>query len=256
MLNFLYKLTYTQLFFLLFTFFLIILIVFSLFIYNINKKFNIINEFYANATVIITIIYSVIAGLLTINVYNQYLQANNIIHNECQDVLNLYEYSKIYNERIKNIIQTELYNYTDNFYKTEINDMKLGIIPIIGKKNLLTIENILINYHPNNLKQNLALNYGLQQLNELKIKREHRILISQNGLNVLLIYVILFLSIILIISHSIFFKQNPIFHFFIGALFIISVTIILSIIIYIDRPFYGNFSISNKPILSLLNKIK
>lgn len=255
MLDFLHKITYTQLFFLIFSFFFIILVIFSFFINGIFHQWNISNEFHGTSIVIFTIIYSVIAGLLTINVYNQYLQANNIINDECQDVLNLYQYSKIYDENIKNTIQKELLDYTNNLYKIEINDMKSSIIPIIGRKNILKIEDILTKYQPNNLKQNLALNYGLQQLNELKIKREQRILISQTGLNILLIFVILFLSIILIICYSLFFKQNFIFHFFIGILFITSVSIIFSIIIYMDRPFYGNFSVSNKPILFLLDKL-
>jgi len=236
-------------------------VIFSLLIIILNKIFTFYTLKYDDNTTtasiasLIGIIYGVLVGLTCLYLLNNQDHALNAAMNEGTAAANIYRESKWLKGPMQHQIQGQLKTYLTNVITVEW--------PMMGKgKNLETGSDTLINKMADEIitypiiakADEIIVTNLLQEINDLFKSRQQRITINNNQLSPE-IWVVVFISTILIIAINYAFKVNFSLHVFALSAFAFMASCVLFLLVTLDRPFQGEFIVEPDTLKAVLNSM-
>ena len=205
----------------------------------------------------ITIIYTIVAGFTILYVYDNFNKSKEAVQQEASIITNLYRYSTKLTNPLRTQIQTELKNYLLFVKNTEWILMQQG--KEISDKGDIIIDKMtrMIDTYQakHDTHEQAAIDDLSKEFNLLYSARETRILLANSALRSD-IWLVLTIGLFFSIAVNYFFGMRFWYHIF----SIIGIAIITSAIFFLimelDRPFRGEFSVTSEPLDTTLNRIK
>ena len=258
MLDFLFQLSDLSIFLLL-TFFTI---AFSILTILLSKRYLFYRLRYRdNATIasissLIGIIYGVLVGFIALYLINNNDHATDAVLREANAVANVYRDSLWLKQPTQEKIHLALENYVSIVTNKEWPLMRLGQNADTGGDLVIeAVSNLLRDYKTTSSSETLIMQDLLTELKTLYNARHERISMSLSELSPELWEVIL-VGTILIIGINYAFRVSFYLHLFAISAFAIMAASMLFLLVTLDRPFQGEFSIEPDPYQSVLTFMK
>ncbi|HVY53238.1 MAG TPA: hypothetical protein VHA13_01825 [Gammaproteobacteria bacterium] len=201
-----------------------------------------------NATIgsissLIGIIYGVLVGFLALYLIDNNDHASDAVRHEANATANIYRESKWLNEPAHKYVHVQLKKYVDNIINVEWPLMKKGKdIDHTGDIIIDDISSHLKNYKIVTQSDAVVMQDILTELKSLNDARRQRIEMSFSQLSPDIWQVIL-IGTILIVGINYAFRVNFYLHLFAISAFAIMAASMLFLLITLDRPFQGEFTV-------------
>ena len=237
--NFIYDHSFTVLFLCMSLFYCIVMIIGLILKYTTKIDVAGDNLYSSHIFSAISMLFSILGGLLLVGVNDTYNAASDAVTKEAQYLINLFKNVGLLGEPVATKIRKHLYNYAINVAEKEYSDMELGKEPKAGWLSLQKAFAELINFKPEGPQETFALNNTITMYDNLTMSRKDRILIAQSSLSNLLYIIMISMSIFMVLILCFFEIKSLSYHIFMLILIIINVSLLISIIKYLDKPFRG-----------------
>lgn len=198
---------------------------------------------------IIGVIYAVLIGFTTMYVFQNFSKADASALREAKIVTTIYYDSQSFAQPTRSAIQKEIKNYLVTVIEDEWSSMAAGK-PLSTKGDLI-IEKLLtlLRQHPpiqsrnndNNI-QELSISEGYKDIKELHNARAERIFMSDAALRKDVWFTII-LGSILLVAYNLGFGMNFRLHMALAIIISTMMAAMLFLILSLDRPFRGDFSV-------------
>jgi F0F1-type ATP synthase assembly protein I len=223
-----------------------------------NQKFSIKfkhNEFIIGFLSLTGAFLSITIGLIIVGTYDNYEQTEDTTRKEVNKLYMLYKNIELLGDKESAVMLENLREYSKYVIHTEWKLQQKGIMPPLSNKPLNAFEEKLKEYHPKT-KKDLTIYRKIIDIYEAYIGlRHYRISIVQDGLPAS-IYVILIFGLIIniLISWLIVNKNKPL-EFVVYTLTGLLAGILVFIIIAMDYPFRGEYSVTPEPFEIFLKNV-
>jgi hypothetical protein len=221
----------------------------SIFFIILNKYFILYKLRYRdNATIgsissLIGIIYGVLMGFLALYLIDNNDRASDAVRHEANAAANIYRECKWLKEPTQQRIKDQIEKYVDTVINTEWRLMQKGHdIDHEGDIIIDNVSEILKNYNPSKVSENLVMQDLLTELKTLNDARRQRIEMNYSQLSPD-IWLVVLIGTILIIGINYAFRVNFYLHLFAISAFAIMAASMLFLLISLDRPFMGEFNV-------------
>jgi len=238
--NFIYDHSFIVLFLCVCLFYCIVMIIGFIIRYSTKIDLAGDNDYSDTTFSAISMLFSILGGLLLVGVNDTFSKASDAITKEAQYLINLYKNVGILGEPAVSEIRGHLYNYAINVDKKEYTEMQSGKEPHAAWLSLQKAYGVLINFKPEGLQQTLSLDSILKTYDNLTMSRKDRILIAQSSLSNLLYVIMISMSVFMVLILCFFTIKSLSYHILMLIMIIINVSLLISIIKYLDKPFRGN----------------
>lgn len=188
------------------------------------------------------IIYAIIAGFTISYVVNNYNTAAAIVENEANTAGEIFRTAYQLPDPIRSKIQQTILNYVDTVITVEWKDLAHGRQNSAGILILDKLTTDLSAYSPNDFKLQLTEQALFNQLNNLYHLRNERMRIGKASL-ITEQWTLLFVSSLLTILVNCILGMEFRLHIVTQLAVTLMIAGILYLIISVDRPFSGNFSV-------------
>lgn len=254
MLNYLYQMSDVYLFSLLAATFILISMIF---LYLIKWYFPLHLRYQDNAVIgctsaLITLIYGVIAGFATAHLINSNNFAVDALQREANSIVNLYRDSRWLADPAKTIIQKDIKSYLNDIIEVEWPLMNQGkSVSHDGGKTINRISSELSQYKIQNGSEAAILSDMIVVIRNLYDAREQRKLMSDQSLSGT-IWVVIMLGSILTLCISYLYGVNFYLHIFTVICSALIISSVLFLLISLDKPFLGSYTIGPEVYQSLM----
>ncbi len=211
------------------------------------------NETISSISALIGIIYGVLVGFICLYLVNNQNGASNATQREADAAANVYLYSQWLKQPVQQTVQKDLQGYINLVINQEW-PLMAAFKPINQQGDFIIkkIFNDLIQFTPTNPTETIVMQNILNEVKELHNARHDRINVSNTTLSPELWGVIL-VGTILIIAINFAFRVNFYLHLFSIGVFSIMAASMLFLLVTLDRPFQGEFSVEATPMVAALN---
>lgn len=253
MLNYFYQMDNVSLFIILGGFFSIISII-SLFLikwyFPLHLRYQ-DNTVIGCTSALITLIYGVIAGFATSHLINSSNFAVDALQHEANAIVDLYRNSRWLADPIKTSIQNDIKSYLADIINVEWPMMNQGkTISHEGGKTINRISSELSQYKIQNGSEAAIVSDMIVVIRNLYDAREQRKLMSDQSLSGT-IWVVIILGSILTLCISYLYGVNFYLHIFTVLCSALIISSVLFLLISLDKPFLGSYTIGPEVYQSL-----
>jgi len=243
--------------FLILTSFTMLLAIFFIFL-NRHFFFHVLrykdNEIVSSVSALIGIIYGVLVGFVCLYLLTKFDHAAQATQAEANVVSTIIRRSALLSPQIQLLIEKDLQQYVE-----EVINIEWPIMADFGKINqkgdliLIDLINALKDYKPETEVQKIIFQDLITtSIKELYTARHTRIMLSYLELGGDMWYVIL-IGTVLIIASNYAFRAHFYLHLFVNIIFAIMAGSMLFLVVSLDRPFQGGFSITPEPFQEILD---
>jgi Protein of unknown function (DUF4239) len=191
------------------------------------------------------VFYSITIGLIAASVWAKYDSCEDIVNEEATNIEALYADFRNYPDSTAKILTAELKDYTKYVIEVAFPMQKKGLLPKVGTIKAYHIQNTLYKFSPKNNRESALHSEALGKYNSLLEVRRKRLSNVQSGLPNTLWYVIFFggfLNLLICTFFSVHNKRlSMLLLSILAALFASSIFLIVTL----DYPFRGDFSINS-----------
>ena len=254
-LEYIYSIPNLLLFFIIF----IVVAMISIFcLYIINKLMPLKFRYAENTSIgfvsaTIGVVYAVLAGFIILYVMNNYDKASDITTHEAEMVAKTYRNAEQLPNTKRDQIQNSMRDYINTVIRVEWPTMSKDKINPSGQVILEKLSSVLNTYKPDNQHELLSLEMIIGDLDELYNYRQQRIEISETALSGdlwILLVIVTFLTIIMSCMIGVEIRLHIVLQIIVALM----VSAMLFLIISLDRPFLGYFSIQPTAYQVILQK--
>ncbi len=187
---------------------------------------------------------SITMGLIAVGTFDNYNNADSIVSTEASALSALYSDAQMFEKPEKAQMTDQLKIYTKYVIEEAWPEQQRGIVPVKGNEITQKFQEMLRNYQPESNRDQIAYAELLGQYNGFLEKRRDRLIAVKQGLPAS-VYVVLLLGLLvnMLISWQIKVDNRPI-EIFVSALTGILAGSLVYIIVAMDNPFRGEFSVS------------
>jgi hypothetical protein len=228
--------------------FLILSMVSALCLYRENHSIG-----YVGAT--IGVIYAVLAGFIILYVMDNFQKASDITRAEAVSAAKIYRNSVRLPLQEQYKIQMAVKQYVNTVINTEWPLFTRGKLSVAGEEILDKLTVDLSKYIPINEQDLLALRAIYTEIDDLYKDRDQRIALSNAALPAEL-WILLVISTILTLFVKSLTGMKFSLHIMLQIVVTLMLTAILFLIIVLDRPYRGHFSIDTQPFIKVLDDMK
>lgn len=205
---------------------------------------------------LVSLIYGILAGLIALYLINNNNYTADAVLREANSIANIYRDSKWLKEPAQTQIKLSIKNYIQEVINDEWPLMSGGkTIDTQGDLLINKLSDVLQAYVVTDNVQSLVVGNILTEIKSLYNARQQRINMSYNQLSQQ-IWMVIVLSSILILLSTYLFGVNFYLHLFASASAALMVSSLIFLLITLDRPFQGDFSINPDGLRSVLNFIE
>lgn len=198
---------------------------------------------------------SITIGLIIVGTYENYGASEKVVKDEVGALYSLYKRVNYLEGEEKKDLSTQLKDYAEYVVKEEWPKQQNGIIPILSAESLSSFEKNLFLYKPLSERDQVVYDQILNSYAELFKNREERIFSVNKGLP-MSVYTILILGLLIniLVSWQIV-VANKKLEIFVYTLTGILAGSLVFIIVAMDNPYRGGFSVSAEPFIQFLHSI-
>lgn len=234
---------------------LILLVIIRRYHYLTLEECYVENEAIVGVCATIAVIYAVVIGVTALYIFNNFDKADNIVLHEANITRDIYRDSRWLIEPTRTEVETSIRQYVTTVVVKDWPQMVAG--QELSRDGDILIEKLtsdLRNYPVDKSKQWDIAHDMLNEVNALYDTREDRILVSQSALGVD-IWVVVIVSSMLTIAVNFFFGMELKLHAIMIIFVSLMVATMLFILVALDWPFRGNYSIKPTAFQAVLTKM-
>jgi hypothetical protein len=204
----------------------------------------------------IGIIYAVLVAFVVFAIWTDYKETETKIEIEANNLVNLYTDASVYPDTMKKEIQTTISDYIENVIHDEWRFMAAGYKDTGATQSFIRLNKLFLSINSDLLKNKEALSMSMDNLNELRDCRRHRILSSKEHMPDIL-WIVLIIGAVILIVFTLFFSTKNKRHLNImSSLLIFICVLVLYLIFVLDHPFVGRNGIKPGPFVLIENMLK
>lgn len=204
---------------------------------------------------IISIIYGVLVGLTALYLINNISTTADAVQREANAAADFYRDTAWLQEPLRSNIRNEIKHYVVLSIHTEWPRMEDGdYIDLDGEKIIKNMSNELYQYSTNNQSDALVLRDMLGDIRNLYDARELRIQMSYATLNPA-IWAVVLIGTILMIFICCLYSMNYYLHIITVCAVSLMTSSMIYLLISLDRPFQGEFSVDPTPLQQVLAEL-
>ena len=200
------------------------------------------NEVLTALSANVGVMYAILAGFTLLYVMNNFDKCEQIVSNEASEVISIYYTANDLPDPIKTKIKLEMNHYIDTVLSTEWPKLTDGIINNSADANIDNLTNIINAYHPNNIFDIQVREKLLEQIITLYDLHKNRNNSATMALNQNFWLVFILAAFFTIIINGLYGMDKKT-HIIGMMIFACTVGLVLYLVIVMDRPFLGEFSI-------------
>jgi hypothetical protein len=190
------------------------------------------------------LLYSLIAALTAVGVWQRYSQASDVVSREATAIVTLWRDLGGYPEPVRGATREILRGYTDQIINGAWPQQRLGVIPREGVDWMDRLQQHLYAFEPATESQKALHAEALEAFNELVQQRRQRLDSVQAGLPGVLWTLLLPGAMGCIALYLFFHVDNPRFQVLLLLGLAGFLAMVLFVIIALDRPFRGDMGIT------------
>lgn len=204
------------------------------------------------------VIYAVLMAFVVFAIWNNMETTNSKIEGEANNLLNLYYDASAYPDSIKTEIQSTIREYVKRVIYDEWKSLADGKTDELAQKNFIKLNRIFLSIKTSDVSNVEVLSQSVQNMQELREYRRHRILSSKQNMPDIL-WLVLILSSVILISFTFFFSTKNKWHLHVMTAFLVFVSVLVLYLIYVmDHPFVGQDAIKPdafQPLLRIIERV-
>lgn len=205
---------------------------------------------------LISVIYGVLAGLSALYLINNNSYTADAVQREANAVADIYRDSQWLNGNLQKTIQEDIKNYLNHVITIEWPLMKKGLdIDDQGDQYIDKITYQLIHLNKSSGPESLLLHDMLDEVRSLYNARQQRIHMSYSELNPEL-WVVILIGTFLTLFINFLFGMNFYLHIIIVCAASLMTSSLIFLLITLDRPFQGEFSIQPDAFRAVLKQVQ
>jgi hypothetical protein len=199
------------------------------------------------------VFYGLMLGLIAVGTYESFADVDGVVAGEAAALAAVYNDASMYPEPIRSTLQERLRDYTRLLIEKVWPDQQEGIVNESAGPLLNQFYRELLTFEPATKAQDHLLSDTLQELNRLLERRRQRINSVSTGLPATLYHVV-FIGAMLNVWLCCFFSIDSLrLHLVLVAILAAFIGLVLFLIVAMDNPFRGDFSVAPDPFSNLLN---
>ena len=204
----------------------------------------------------IGIMYAVLVAFVVFAIWTDYKETDTKIEVEANNLIDLYSDASIYPDSLRKEIQSTISDYIDDVIHVEWRLMAGGFRDSGATRSFIRLNKLYLSVNSDLLKNKEALSLSMDNLNEIRDCRRHRILSSKEHMPDIL-WIVLIIGTIILIVFTLFFSTKNRRHLNImSSLLIFICVLVLYLIFVLDHPFIGRNSIKPEPFTLIKNMMK
>lgn len=212
------------------------------------------NSVIGYTTSLISLIYGVLVGLTALYLFNNNAYTAEAVQREADAVANFYRDSNWLEEPTRSNVQKQIQNYLHEVIEVEWPLMQRGAR--VTKNGDLIIDKIADLIYKNNITNSSILKHDmLNEIKQLYNARQARIHMSYSHLNVE-IWIVILIGTFLTVCINYFFGMSIYLHMLTASAAALMVASMMFLLMTLDRPFQGDFSIDPGSLESVLASIQ
>ncbi len=223
-----------------------------------TKKFNIEfkhNEFIIGFLSLTGAFLSITIGLIIVGTYENFEQTEDTIRKEASQLFTLYKNVELLDTQQNMQMLDDLKAYADYIIQKEWKLQQKGKLPKLSSKPLRMFEKRLKAYQLKNEKDIIVFEQAIQNFDTLIELRHYRISIVKEGLPASIYVVLIFGLLINILISWLIVNNNRSLEIMVYTLTGILAGILVFIIISMDYPFRGDFSVTAEAFEDFLSSV-
>jgi hypothetical protein len=223
-----------------------------------EKKWNVrhqSNDFIIGFLTLTGAFMSITMGLIAVGTFETYKSSSDTVNSEASSLAVLYQNVHSLQKPEKLILENKLKDYARFVIDTAWEQQQNGIIPIGGNRITQEFNLLFHQYKPESERDIIYYREIVSQYNQFYLNRRMRLSAVQEGLPASIYFVLIIgLMVNIVISWQIKIDNRPL-EIFTGALTGILAGSLVFIIVAMDNPFRGEFSVGSDPFQVLLSTI-
>jgi hypothetical protein len=199
--------------------------------------------------------YGLLLGLIAAATYTTFSEAQTAADTEAGTISSLYRDVSAYPEPARTRLRTELEDYVDYVINDAWPQQQHGIVPSVGADRATGILNTLAQFEPATAGQQAIHTETFSQFNKFLDARRARLNAVTAGLPASLWWVLIIGAVVNLVLMSMLAVDRILAHVLLSGLFAIFVGMMIFLIIAMDNPFLGPYSISPAAFESLREQV-
>lgn len=192
-------------------------------------------------------VYSVLLAFVVVTVWVNFDKSDSNVQQEANTLADVYRDAEGLSADFRAKLNPLLREYRDAVVKDEWKAMQRGQMSQHVEKLMNQIWQLYTNYEPRNATERSFFDESVRKLNTFRELRRFRLMDSRNGIEPLLLFVLVMGGVATVCFTFLFGSENFQAQLIMGILLSAMISLILFTIISMDYPFTGNVSISSKP---------
>ncbi|MFE0024942.1 DUF4239 domain-containing protein [Amycolatopsis sp. NPDC059021] len=189
--------------------------------------------------------YGLLLGLIAAAAYTTFSEAQATADKEASTVAALYRDASAYPEPVRSVLRGQLEEYVDYVIDEAWPQQRRGQVPTGGIEKATAILNTLATFQPANPGQAAFHSETLRQYNNFVEARRARLTAVTAGLPPSLWWVLIIGALINLVLMSMLGVRRLLAHLLVAGLFAIFVGMMLFLIVSLDNPFLGHYSVDS-----------
>jgi hypothetical protein len=189
------------------------------------------------------VFYGITLGLVAVGAWETYENIESTVSDEAACIASLYRDISYYPSTKADSLKTSLKVYTEHVINDAWALQKQGVTPTKGTQLISTFQHILYDFNPANNKELVIHQEAMKQFNRLIELRRKRLDSVQDGLPAILWMVLIIGALLNIALCWMFIIENLPMHIFLNAVVGLLMASLLFLIVALDNPYRGEFSI-------------
>lgn len=216
--------------------------------YSYAKKISLTNDIVGFYVTLVGTLYGVLIGFVVLVVWTRFDQAEILVENEASALANIYGLVGQLSDPEKTQVRASLQRYADFVIKEEWAIMEAGKGQSKqASDELFATWKLMGEYSPKNLREQVLMSEGFDQISELYKTRRLRLLANDKEIPSLF-WLVLIVGGVLTIGSTAFFNVERFgFHALKMSILTLLVCLVLYAIWELDKPFQRNIHISSHP---------
>lgn len=189
------------------------------------------------------VFYGITVGLIAVGTWENYSSTSDIVSEEASALAALYRDANSYPEPTRTQLTAILKEYTEYVIHEAWPLQREGIVPAHGTEIVTVFRKKLYAFEPITESQKIIHGETLDQFNEFAQIRRRRLISVTEGLPSLMWWVIIGGGLLNLFLSYLFVVENKLLHVLLNAILGAVVGILVFLIVAMDYPFRGEFSI-------------
>lgn len=193
------------------------------------------------------VVYGITLGLIAVGVWENYNHVNIKTEEEAATISFLYRNVESYSEPYRSKLTGQLKEYTRYLIDEAWPMQKKGVVPEAGIDHMNNFQRVLYSYEPVSEAQKIIHSTSLRSYGEYMSLRRQRIQNVDKGVANMIWWVVFFGGLVNLMLSWLFVIKNKSLHILMNGLLGALIGALIFMIIVLDFPFRGWFSVSAEP---------